>query len=164
MPRRVVSISLVTLAVAMSVSQAGTVAQVDPFQSRVEPTTFANATVTDVLHHISKSRDARPYWRFHIATQELADTRVSMTIGENHDLGQVLATLTEQLDAKYRWHWHKSCGSEVAPFRAVFSVSNKSGDEPPHGVIWIDRDSVQKWGPNLEADHAADPKPNSDHR
>jgi hypothetical protein len=134
------SIAGAALAVVIAVLNLPTIPKMFPLRHTVQPGSFTNATVADVLHHIAESKhDTMPYWRFHVSDQQLACTPVNMAIPSNASLGETLNTLMAQAEATYTWTWHKNYGNESLPLCASFLVSRDSSRELADYELTIDR-------------------------
>jgi hypothetical protein len=112
------------VAVSIAMLNLPTVPKMFPLRYKVQPASFKDAKVADILQHIAQSNDDRPSWRFHVSDQHLGYTRVTMTIPDHASLSQALDLLMTETGASYTWNWHKFCGNEPSPLCASFYVSH----------------------------------------
>jgi len=127
------------IAIIIGILILPTIPKMFPLRHVVEPASFNNATVADVLRHIAKSKDDAPYWRFYVSRERLSGTRISMTIPPNSTLGEILDMLMTETGASYRWGWHKCCGNEPSPLCASFYISRDVDRDGHENVLLIDR-------------------------
>jgi len=121
--RRLTGVILIALALLIAVTNSPTVRKMFPLQDTVNANEFRDAKVAEVLLHIAKSNDEFPTWRFHVSTQRLAYSTVSMTIRPNATLEETLDELMVKSGAQYEWNWHKHCGNCPSPLCASFYVT-----------------------------------------
>ena len=134
--QKFVGTALLAIVAAIAVTNASTASKMFPLQRAVVPTEFRDATVAEVLFHVAKSNETYPGWRFHVSTEELANTRVSIDIEPNTTLEQTLASLMVQTSAHYDWNWHKSCGNSSTPVCASFYIHvGESHDRGEYAVL-----------------------------
>lgn len=136
------AVPFLLVAIVIGVLNLPTVPRMFPLRHRVEPAFFTDAKVADVLHHIARSKPDAPYWRFHVSNQQLAYTRVTMTIPDNASLGETLDLVVAQTGASYTWNWHKACGNEPSPLCASFYFTNDVTRDRYDNELLIDRYAI----------------------
>ncbi len=140
--RKLLSGLFLVVALVIAVPNLPTVGKMFPFQYRVAPIVFKDATVADVLQHIAKPNGGYPFWRFRVSTRALANRRVSLTLKQDSRLGEALDLLMKQADSRYEWNWHKSCGNEPSPLCASFFVSNGKVTDKSDFAVTVDRSRI----------------------
>jgi len=128
--------------IAIVAVNAPTIPKLYPLWHTVQPASFQDATVAEVLLHVAKSHDEEPRWRFFVSSEELALTRVTMTIPAGASLGEALDSLMAESGASYSWRWYKFCGNAPVPMRASFHVryddSRDPSGHPLNSEVFID--------------------------
>lgn len=121
--RRGEAIAFGLIAVMIAITISPTVPQMFPLRHDIEPASFINATMAEVLHHVAKSKKDHPSWRFFVSDQDFGYTRISVTIPEGESLRETLSRLMQMTGGSYTWNWHKCCGNEPSPLCASFHIS-----------------------------------------
>ena len=116
--------------------------------ARLSGQQYKNEKLSMILSSISQQKNTAPYWRFYIATQELADVRLNVDIPKGCRLDEALDIIATKADCEYEWHWHKHCGNEPIPHCAVFSFRPRgtTADQFAESAVLIDRHSILSLG------------------
>jgi hypothetical protein len=120
-----------------------------PLSAAAPAETFTEAPLTEVLRHLSKASGDELPRRFYVATRELGDMRVTMTIPSDANLRDALDSLMAKTGATYSWRWYKMCGLSSSPDCAAFYISRKGEakrDRYEHELI-ISRGELLANGP-----------------
>ena len=126
-----------------------------PASVPVEKMELKDTTVAEALGILAKQKQDTPYWRFFIQDEELADTRISLNVPENGDLGSALDQITARCGANWKWRWHKPCGNAPFPLCVKYYVFREGSEADPDFRNWrvmVNQDEINRFGEPPERD------------